>query len=101
MVWIRLYDADGPEGGEISPEFEISALPDVGDQIALHSHEGEVSVFDVVGRTFEVAFDQKGDTAGDARVTLHVERLEAVPDDDDEDEEDKDEEGDEGPERDH
>ena len=101
MVWIRLYDADGPEGDQVSPEFEISALPDVGDRIALNGHEGDVSVFDVVGRTFEVAFDEKGDTTGDTRVTLHVERLEAVPDEDDDDEEDEDGEDEEGPERSH
>lgn len=89
MVWIRLFDLDGPEDDEVSPEFEVSALPDVGDRIALHSHDGDVSVSEVVGRTFEIAFDEKGDTAGDARVTLHVERLEAVP----EDEEDKEEGG--------
>jgi hypothetical protein len=90
MVWVRLYDSDAPEGEEVGPEFEISALPDAGDRIVLQSHEGDIAVFDVVGRTFEVAFDEKGDTQGEARVTLEVERLEAVPDDE-EDEEDEEE----------
>jgi hypothetical protein len=90
MVWVTLFDHDAPEGHEAGPEFELSALPDVGDRLALHSHEGDVAVFEVLGRTFEVAFDEQGAAVEGDRITLEVTRLQAAPDDDeDEDGEDE------------
>ena len=80
MAWIRLLEDDAPEGEEIVEELEILSLPDVGDRIALHRPEGDVVVFEVLGRTFEVVLDEDGDSVGEERVTLHVERLQFVPD---------------------
>ena len=80
MAWIRLFESDGPEGEEIAEEFEVLSLPDVGDRIAIHRPEGEVIVFEVLGRTFEVVVDEDGDSVGEERVTLDVERLKFVPD---------------------
>ena len=80
MAWIRLFEDDAPEGEEIVEELEILSLPDVGDRIALHRPEGDVVVYEVLGRTFEVVVDEDGDSVGEERVTLHVERLQFVPD---------------------
>jgi hypothetical protein len=52
----------------------------VGDRIALPRPEGDVVVFEVLGRTFEVVVDEDGDSVGEERVTLDVERLQFVPD---------------------
>ena len=79
MAWIRLLEDDAPEGEEVA-EFEVLSLPDVGDRIAVHRPEGEVIVFEVLGRTFEVVVDEDGDSVGEERVTLDVERLHAVSD---------------------
>ncbi len=80
MAWIRLLEDDAPEGEEIVEELEILSLPDVGDRIALHRPEGDVVVYEVLGRTFEVVVDEDGDSVGEERVTLHVERLQFVSD---------------------
>jgi hypothetical protein len=86
MVRVRLYDEDAPEGEEMSDDFEMSALPDAGDRIAILAGEGEPAFYMVHGRTFEVAFDQEGRALGETMVTLHVERVELMPDDEDENE---------------
>ena len=83
MAWIRLVEDDAPEGDEIAEEFEVLSLPDVGDRIAVHKPAGDVLVFEVLGRTFEVVVDEDGDSVGEERVTLHVERLQFVPDEED------------------
>jgi hypothetical protein len=80
MAWIRLLEDDAPEGEEVAGELEVLSLPDVGDRIAVHGPEGEVVVFEVLGRTFEVVVDEDGDSVGEERVTLDVERLRFVPD---------------------
>jgi hypothetical protein len=80
MAWIRLLEDDAPEGEEIVEELEVSSLPDVGDRIALHRPEGDVTVYEVLGRTFEVVVDEDGDSVGEERVTLHVDRLQFVSD---------------------
>ena len=80
MAWIRLLEDDAPEGEEIVEELEILSLPDVGDRIALHRPEGEVVVYEVLWRTFEVVVDEDGDSVGEERVTLHVDRLQFVSD---------------------
>jgi hypothetical protein len=80
MAWIRLLEDDAPEGEEIVEELEILSLPDVGDRIALHRPEGDVVVYEVLGRTFEVVVDEDGDSVGEERVTLHVDRLQFVSD---------------------
>ena len=74
MAWIRLLEDDAPEGEEIVEELEILSLPDVGDRIALHRPEGDVVVYEVLVRTFEVVVDEDGDSVGEERVTLHVDR---------------------------
>jgi hypothetical protein len=79
MAWIRLLEEDAPEGEEVA-ELEVLSLPDVGDRIAIHRPEGDVVVFEVLGRTFEVVVDEDGDSVGEERVTLDVERLRFVPD---------------------
>ncbi len=83
MAWIRLFEDDAPEGEEIAEELEVLSLPDVGDRIAVHKPEGDVIVFEVLGRTFEVVVDEDGDSVGEEQVTLHVERLQVVPDEED------------------
>lgn len=83
MAWIRLLEDDAPEGEEIVEELEILSLPDVGDRIALHRPEGDVVVYEVLGRTFEVVVDEDGDSVGEERVTLHVDRLQFVSDEED------------------
>ena len=83
MAWIRLLEDDGPDGEEIVEELEILSLPDVGDRIALHRPEGDVVVYEVLGRTFEVVVDEDGDSVGEERVTLHVDRLQFVSDEED------------------
>jgi hypothetical protein len=83
MAWIRLLEEDAPEGEEAVEEIEVLSLPDVGDRIAIHRPEGDVVVFEVLGRTFEVVVDEDGDSVGEERVTLDVERLRFVPDDED------------------
>ena len=80
MAWIRLLEDDAPEGEEIVEELEILSLPDVGDRIALHRPEGDVVVYEVLGRTFEVVVDEDGDSVGEERVTLDVERIRFVTD---------------------
>ena len=80
MAWIRLLEDDAPEGEEIVEELEILSLPDVGDRLALHRPEGDVVVYEVLGRTFEVVVDEDGDSVGEERVTLHVDRLQFVSD---------------------
>ena len=60
------------------------SLPDVGDRIAIHRPEGDVVVFEVLGRTFEIVVDEDGDSVGEERVTLDVERLRFVPDEEEE-----------------
>jgi len=80
MAWIRLVEDDAPEGEEVAEEVEVLSLPDVGDRIAIHKPEGDVVIFEVLGRTFEVVVDEDGDSVGEERVTLHVERLQFVPD---------------------
>ncbi len=80
MAWIRLVEDDAPEGEEVAEEVEVLSLPDVGDRIAIHKPEGDVVIFEVLGRTFEVVVDEEGDSVGEERVTLHVERLHFVPD---------------------
>jgi hypothetical protein len=80
MAWIRLLEDDAPEGEEIVEELEILSLPDVGDRIALHRPEGDVVVYEVLGRTFVVVVDEDGDSVGEERVTLHVDRLQFVSD---------------------
>ena len=80
MAWIRLLEDDAPEGEEIVEELEILSLPDVGDRIALHRPEGDVVVYEVLGRTFEVVVDEDGDSVGEERVSLHVDRLQFVSD---------------------
>jgi hypothetical protein len=80
MAWIRLLEEGAPEGEEAAEELEVLSLPDVGDRIAIHRPEGDVVVFEVLGRTFEVVVDEDGDSVGEERVTLDVERLKFVPD---------------------
>ena len=80
MAWIRLLEEDAPEGEEAVEEIEVLSLPDVGDRVAIHRPEGDVVVFEVLGRTFEVVVDENGDSVGEERVTLDVERLRLVPD---------------------
>ncbi len=80
MAWIRLLEEDVAEGEEMAEDIEVLSLPDVGDRIAIHRPEGEVIVFEVLGRTFEVVIDEDGDAVGEERVTLDVERLKFVPD---------------------
>jgi hypothetical protein len=80
MAWIRLLEEASPEGEDVAAELEVLSLPDVGDRIALHRPEGDVVVFEVLGRTFEVVVDEDGDSVGEERVTLDVERLQFVPD---------------------
>ena len=80
MAWIRLLEDTSAEGEEVAEELEVLSLPDVGDRIAIHRPEGDVLVFEVLGRTFEVVVDEDGDSVGEERVTLHVERLQFVPD---------------------
>ncbi len=80
MAWIRLFENDAPEGEEEGEELEVLSLPDVGDRIALHRPDGDVVVFEVLGRTFEIVVDEDGDSVGGERVTLDVERLRFVPD---------------------
>lgn len=81
MAWIRLLEDASPEGEEVAAELEVLSLPDVGDRVAIHRPEGDVVVFEVLGRTFEVVVDQDGDSVGEERVTLDVERLQFVSDD--------------------
>ena len=80
MAWIRLLEEDAPEGQEVAAELEVLSLPDVGDRIAVHGPEGDVVVFDVLGRSFVVVVDEDGDCVGEERVTLDVERLRFAPD---------------------
>ncbi len=80
MAWIRQLEEDVDEGEEMAEDIEVLSLPDVGDRIAIHRPEGEVIVFEVLGRTFEVVIDEDGDAVGEERVTLDVERLKFVPD---------------------
>ena len=80
MAWIRLFEEGAPEGQEVAEEIEVLSLPDVGDRIAIHRPEGDVVVFEVLGRTFEVVVDEDGDSVGEERVTLDVERLKFVRD---------------------
>ena len=80
MAWIRLFENDAPEGDVVAEELEVLSLPDVGDRIAIHRPEGEVVVFEVLGRTYEIVVDEDGDSVGEERVTLDVERLRFVPD---------------------
>lgn len=82
MAWVRLLEEDAPEGEEMLEDLELRSLPDVGDRIAIHGPEGEVVVFEVLGRTFEVVVGEEGEAVGEERVTLDVERLHAVPDED-------------------
>lgn len=83
MAWIRLFEEGATTGEEVAEELEVLSLPDVGDRIVIHRPEGEVLVFEVLGRTFEVVVDEDGDTVGEERVTLDVERLHAVQDEED------------------
>ena len=80
MAWIRLLEEDAPEGEEAVKEIEVLSLPDVGDRVAIHRPDGDVVVFEVLGRTFEVVVNEHGDSVGEERVTLDVERLRFVPD---------------------
>ncbi len=84
MAWIRLLEEDAPEGEDAGEELELLSLPDVGDRIAIHRPEGDIVVFEVLGRTFEVVVDEDGDAVGEERVTLDVERLRFAPDEDEE-----------------
>ncbi len=84
---VRLFDVDAPDDEEMSGEFEMSVLPDAGDRIVLENNEGDVALFEVLGRTFEVVFGEEGEPAGETRVTLEVERAQLDPDEAEPDEE--------------
>ena len=79
MAWIRLFENDAPEGEQEAVELEVLSLPDVGNRIAIYRPEGEVVVFEVLGPTYEIVVDEDGDPVGEERVTLDVERLTFVP----------------------
>jgi hypothetical protein len=80
MTWIRLLE-NGVPVGEVAEDVEFSSPPAVGDRILVHTSEGEMIVFEVLGRTFEIVVDEGGQMTSDERVTLHVERLKLVSDD--------------------